>query len=35
MATRAIYQGAAGSGRGIDAVDRFIHDIYFTCANEN
>ena len=35
METRAIYQGAVGSGIGIDAVDRFIHDIYFTSANEN
>jgi hypothetical protein len=35
METRAIYQGVVGTGIGIDAVDRFIHDIYFTSANEN
>jgi hypothetical protein len=35
METRAIYQGVVGAGIGIDAVDRFIHDIYFTSANEN
>jgi hypothetical protein len=35
METRAIYQGVVGAGIGIDAVDRFIHDIYFTSASEN
>ena len=35
MENRAIYQGAIGSGIGIDAVDKFIHDIYFTSVNEN
>jgi hypothetical protein len=32
---RAIYQGAVGAGIGIDAIDMFIHDIYYTSANEN
>lgn len=35
MENRAVYQGAIGSGIGIDAVDKFIHDIYFTSVNEN
>jgi hypothetical protein len=35
MEKRAIYQGVVGGGIGIDAIDRFIHDIYFTSANEN
>lgn len=32
---RAIYQGTVGLGVGIDAIDRFIHDLYYISANEN
>ena len=35
MEKRAIYQGTVGASIGIDAIDRFIHDIYFTSANES
>ncbi len=35
MEDRAIYQGTVGAGIGIDAIDMFIHDIYYTSANEN
>jgi hypothetical protein len=32
---RATYQGTVGLGVGIDAIDRFIHDLYYISANEN
>ena len=32
---RAVYQGTIGLGTGIQPIDQFIHDIYFTSAGEN